>query len=117
MQSRWVTSRCDCGAEPLTGTPNLERCIGRMPWQTIFSVTLQGKEKSSGMSITSHPFPEQSRGVQTQTTFVKYVSLHFYLSLSSSRRMARIVMDSGEGMWDKRVVADWDGHGSKMKEK
>ena len=33
VQSRWVTSRCDCGAEPLTGTPNLERslaaCLGR----------------------------------------------------------------------------------------
>ena len=53
------------------------------------------------MSITSHPFPEQSRGVQTQVMFVKYVALHFYLSLSSSRRMARIVMESGEGMWDK----------------
>ena len=78
---------------------------GRMPWQTIFSVTLQGKEKSSGMSITSHPFPEQSRGVQTQIMFVKYVALHIYSSLSSSRRMARIVMDSGEGMWDKRVAA------------
>ena len=48
--------------------------------------------------------------------FVKYVALHFYLSLSSSIRMVRIVMDSGEGMWDTRVVADWDGHGSKMKE-
>ena len=31
--------------------------------------------------------------------------------------MARIVMDSGEGMWDKRVVANCDGHESKMKEK
>ena len=88
-KSRWVTSRCGCGAEPLT----------------------------SSLSITSHPFPEQSRGVQTQIMSVKYVALHFYLSLSSSRRVARIVMDSGEGMWDKRVVADWDGHGSKMKEK
>ena len=88
-----------------------------MPWQTIFSVTLQGNEKSSGMSITSRPFPEQSRGVQTQIMFVKCVALNFYLSLSSSRRMARIVMDSGEGMWDKRVVADWGGRGSKMKEK
>ena len=47
-----------------------------------------------------------------------YVALHFYLSLSSFRSMARIVMDdSGEGVWDTRVVADWDGHGSKMKEK
>ena len=80
-------------------------------------VTLQGKEKSSCMSITSHPFPEQSRGVQTQIMFVKYVALHFDLSLSASRRIARIVMDSGEGMWYKRVVTDWDGHGSKMKEK
>ena len=69
------------------------------------------------MSITSHPFPEQSRRVQTQVMFVKYRALHFYLSLSSSRCMARIVMDSGEGMWDKRVVADWGGRGSKMKEK
>ena len=49
--------------------------------------------------------------------FVKYGALHFYLSLSSSRRMARIVMDSGEGMWYKRVVANCDGHESKMKEK
>ena len=49
--------------------------------------------------------------------FVKYGALHFHLSLSSSRRTARIVMDSCEGVWDTRVVADCDGHGSKMKEK
>ena len=84
-----------------------------MPRQTIFSVTLQEKEKFSGIIITSHPFPEQSRGVQTQIMFVKYkgptmyVALHFYLSLSSSRRMARIVMDSGEEQcvrWQHRTL-------------
>ena len=52
-----------------------------MPWQTIFSVTLHLKERSSGVSITSHPFPEQSRRVQTQVMFVKYRALHLLVTL------------------------------------
>ena len=46
------------------------------PRQTIFSVTVQGKGKSSGMSITSHPFPEQSRGVQTQIIVAVFFETH-----------------------------------------
>ena len=134
MKSRWITSRCGS-----VQSRSQTRPISSGLWSHALADNLLRDPPGKGAILRHEHFlplwfrwlfdmgyayiSEKSRGMQTEIMFVTYngpttyAALHFYLSPSSSRRMARIVMDSGDGIWDKRVVPDWEDHGSTMKKK